>query len=140
MGSSPRQRLSAAQRRKAALGLHLAGVDFRTIAEQAGYASASAARTAVDRAIEESIAREKADIDEYRVTAVMRYDRLQAAFWARAVTEKDPKSADIVLKCMAGRDRITGVIAPTHINIDAQRLGDEILALLNGEDADGDGA
>lgn len=140
MGSSPQQRLTAAQRRKQAFGLYLAGVDFPTIATQAGYASATAARTAIDRALAESLAREHSDIDEQRTLAVMQYNRIQAAWWGKAVAEKDPKAALILLRCMAQRDRITGVIAPTHVNIDAARLGEEILAMVNdGEDQDGDG-
>lgn len=133
MGSSPRQRLTAAQRRKQAFGLYLAGVDFPTIATQAGYASAAAARTAIERALKDSLAREHADIDEQRTLAVMQYNRIQAAWWGKAVAEKDPKAAIVLLRCMAQRDRITGVIAPTHVNIDAQRLGDEILALMRAE-------
>lgn len=140
MGSSPKQRLTAAQRRKQALALHLAGVDFPTIAAQAGYASASAARTAVDRALADSLAREHADIDAQRTTAVMQYNRLQAAYWGDAVTKKDPKAALIVLRCMKQRDHITGVLAPTHVNIDAQKLGDQIIAILEGqEEQDADG-
>lgn len=134
MGSSPQQRLTAAQRRKQAFSLYLAGVDFPTIATQVGYASATAARTAVDRALADSLAREHTEIDEQRTLAVMQYNRLQAAWWAKAVTEKDPKAALVVLRCMAQRDRITGVIAPTHVNIDAQRLGDQILTFVRAEE------
>lgn len=140
MGSSPQQRLTAAQRRKTAFGLYLAGVDFPTIATQAGYATATAARTAVDRALKDSLAREHANIDEQRTLAVMQYNRIQAAWWAKAVTEKDPKAALILLRCMAQRDRITGVIAPTHVNIDAIRLGEDLLAMVDdgeGQDAAG---
>ncbi|WP_328427895.1 hypothetical protein [Streptomyces sp. NBC_00443] len=115
MGSSPRQRLTAAQRRKQALGLQLAGVDLRTIADQVGYADASAAKKAIDRAIEESIARDKDDVDALRRAEVMRYDRLQAAFWSPAVKDRDKKAADIVLKCIAGRERLQGLAAPAKV-------------------------
>lgn len=139
MGASDRQRLSAAARRKQALQLQLAGVDLRTIAEQVGYADASAAKKAIDRAITESIAREKADLDAIRSLEVMRYDRLQATFWTKAVKDKDVKAAAVVLKCMQGRERLQGTAAPTRINVDAQRLGDEIIALLDqGEAGDDD--
>lgn len=136
MGASDRQRLTAAARRKQALQLQLAGVDLRTIAEQVGYADASAAKKAIDRAITESIAREKADLDAIRSLEVMRYDRLQATFWTKAVKDKDVKAAAVVLKCMQGRERLQGTAAPTRINVDAQRLGDQIMQLLNGEDDD----
>ncbi|WP_051854718.1 hypothetical protein [Streptomyces sp. NRRL B-1347] len=136
MGASGRQRLSAVERRKNALQLQLAGVDLRTIAEQVGYADASAAKKAIDRAIADSISRDKEDIDSLRRDEIMRYNRLQAAFWSRAVTDKNPKAADIVLKCIAGRERLRGLQAPTQINVDAQKLGNEILALLDGGDDD----
>ncbi|MFE7627496.1 hypothetical protein, partial [Streptomyces sp. NPDC057509] len=106
------QRLTAAERRKKALALQLAGVDLRTIADQVGYADASAAKKGIDRAIEESIARERSDIDELRRREVMRLDWLQAAFWTPAVKDRDKKAADIVLKCIAARDRLQGLAAP----------------------------
>lgn len=175
MGSSPRQRLSAAQRRRRAVELQAAGVDLRTIAEEVGYANAGSAKRAIDReirdsaererrkkaqalflagldlrsiaeqleyddpallreeidlAIEECITREHASIDRLRLDEILRYDRLQAAFWTKAVKNKDPKAADVVLRCIAGRERLRGLQAPTRVNLDAQRLGDEIIALL----------
>ncbi|CAL9612133.1 hypothetical protein SUDANB1_05648 [Streptomyces sp. enrichment culture] len=134
MPSSPRQRLSAAERRKQALQLWIAGVDLRTIADRVGYADQSAAKKAVDTAVRESIAREQADVDELRRLEVLRLDRLQAAFWPAAIKDKDRKAADVVLRCIAQRSKLTGVEAPRRINIDAQKLGDEILAMLDDED------
>ncbi len=135
MGISPRQRKSAVARRKEALQMHLAGVDYKTIAERAGFADASHAKKAVDEAIQESIARTERDIDELRRSELLRYDRLQAAHWVSAV-KGDHKSSKIVLECLKGRERLLGLAAPTRINIEAQRLGDEILALLE-DTADG---
>lgn len=180
MGASPRQRLSAAQRRRRAVELQAAGVDLRTIAEEVGYANAGSAKRAIDReiqdsadrerrkkaqalflagldlrtiaeqleyddptvlraeidkAIEESITREHATIDQLRLDEILRYDRLQAAFWSKAIQKKDPKAADVVLRCIAGRERLRGLQAPTRVNLDAQRLGDEIISLLTDGDA-----
>lgn len=135
MGASPRQRMSAVERRIQALQLHLAAVDYRTIAKQVGYADASAARRAIERAIEESITRGQEDIDAIRLREVMRYNRLQAAHWGKAI-KGDTKASDVVLKCMQGRERLQGLAAPKRINVEAEKLGDEILAIL----ADGDGA
>lgn len=180
MGASPRQRLTAAQRRRQAVKLQLSGADLRTIAEQVGYANASSAKKAIDReiresaererrkkaqalflagvdirsigeqlqyedlialrkeidlAIEESIAREHASIDELRRDEIMRYNRLQSAFWTKAIKDKNTKAADVVLRCIAGRERLQGLQAPTRVNLDAQRLGDQIIALLT-DDAD----
>jgi hypothetical protein len=135
MGASPKQRMSAVERRIQALQLHLAGVDYRTVAKQVGYADGAAAQKAVDRAIEESIARGHEDIDTIRTREVLRYNRLQAAHWGKAV-KGDTKASEIVLKCMAGRERLLDLAAPKKINIQAQQLGDEILAVLS--DAAGD--
>lgn len=179
MGASPRQRLSAAQRRRRAAELQAAGLDLRSIADQVGYATASSAKRAIDReikesaererrkkaqalflagvdlrsigeqldyedlkelreeidrAIEESIAQEHAGIDKLRRDEVMRYSRLQSAFWTKAIKDKDVRAADIVLRCIAGRERLQGLQAPTRVNLDAQRLGDEIIALLTDDD------
>ncbi|NEC03425.1 hypothetical protein [Streptomyces anulatus] len=134
MGASPRQRMSAVERRIQALQLHLAGVDYRTIAKQVGYADGAAAQKGIDRAIEESIARGEEDTDT-RTREVMRYNRLQAAHWGKAV-KGDTKASDVVLKCMQGRERLLGLAAPKRINIDAQQLGDEILAILGEVAAD----
>jgi hypothetical protein len=132
MPASPRQRLTAAERRKQALQAFLAGMDLRTIAQSVGYADGSAAKKAIDKAIEESIAREQADIDALRQVEVLRYDRLQAAWWAAAVGKnRDTGAAKIVLECIKGRSRLTGVEAPRRINLDAQKLGDEILAIMD---------
>lgn len=136
MAASPRQRLSAVERRTQALQMCLAGVDLRTIAKQIGYADASATKKAIDRAIADSIARGEEDIDEVRSRQLMRYDRLQAAHWGKAI-KGDTKASDIVLKCMAGRERLQGLAAPKRLNIEAQKLGDEILALLSDGDAPG---
>ncbi|MFF3096799.1 hypothetical protein [Streptomyces cyaneofuscatus] len=136
MPASPRQRMSAVERRIQALQLHLAGVDYRTIAKQVGYADGAAAQKAVDRAIEESIARGQEDTDTIRTREVLRYNRLQAAHWGKAV-KGDVKASGVVLQCMAGRERLLGLAAPKKINIEAQQLGDEILAII-GEAAAGD--
>jgi hypothetical protein len=119
-GKSPRQRLTATERRRQALGLYLAGVDLGTIAQQVGYSNASNCHRAIRQAIEESTVREQLaktenDIDDARRLAILRYDRLQAAYWGAAVKDKDPKAAQIVLKAMAARDRLTGVEAPRKI-------------------------
>ncbi|AXE76032.1 hypothetical protein [Streptomyces atratus] len=115
-GSSPRQQRTAAERREQAFALQLAGADLRTIAKSVGYANAAAAKAAIDRAIEESITREHLDnIDQLRRIEVMRLDRLQAAFWPKALKDRDKKAADIVLKCISGRDRLQGLAAPVKV-------------------------
>ncbi|MEC3995008.1 hypothetical protein VSR01_16305 [Actinacidiphila sp. DG2A-62] len=141
MPPSQRQKKNTAEGRREALQLHLAGIDLATIAKQLHYADASAAKKAIDRAFEESIDRAHADIDELRRKAIARYDRMQSAFWGKAV-KGDPKAADIVLRIMRDRGRIEGTEVPTRINVDAQRLGEEIMGIigdLGGGGSDGTG-
>ncbi|EMF20399.1 hypothetical protein H114_32689 [Streptomyces gancidicus BKS 13-15] len=119
-GKTPKQRLTAAERRRQALGLYIAGVDLATIAQQVGYANASNAYRAIRQAIDESnareaLAREEAAIDDLRRLEIMRADRLQAAFWGAAVKDKDPRAANIVLKCMKVRDDMQGLSAPRKL-------------------------
>jgi len=133
-GKSERQRLTAAERRRQALGLYLAGVDLGTIAQQVGYANASNAHRAIKQAIDESSVREQlerteAAIDDQRRLALMRYDRLQAAFWGEAVKEKNRHAAAVVLKCMAARDRLTGVEAPRKIEHSGEVTTYEIIGV-----------
>ncbi|MBP5930471.1 hypothetical protein [Streptomyces scabiei] len=140
MGASKAQRAAAARKRAQATALRIAGVDWATIADRVGYASPGAACTAVSEALKANLREQTENVEELRVLTVARYDRLQAAFWPLAIQEKDKKAADIVLKCLAGRADVEGTKAPTRVNVEAQRLGDEIMALLEGDDGGaGDG-
>ncbi|WP_327713720.1 hypothetical protein OG912_38160 (plasmid) [Streptomyces sp. NBC_00464] len=67
----------------------------------------------------------------------MRYHRLQAAHWGKAI-KGDTKASDIVLKCMQGTERLQDLVSPKRISIDAQKLGDDILALLADDGAGND--
>ncbi|MEU5834490.1 hypothetical protein ABZ820_12570 [Streptomyces diacarni] len=137
MAASKAQRAAAAKKRAQAVALRIAGMDWATIAERTGYRSAGAACTAVTEAMKANLHEQAHNAEELRALTVMRYDRLQAAYWPDAL-KGDKKAADVVLKCLAGRARIEGTEAPTRLNVDAQKLGDEILALL--DDHGGDGA
>lgn len=138
MAASKAQRAAAAKKRTQAIALRIAGVDWATIADRVGYRSAGAACTAVKEAMEANLKEQDAGADELRALTVMRYDRLQAAYWSDAV-KGDKKAADVVLKCLAGRAKVEGTEAPTRLNVEAQRLGDEILALLGEEAGDAGG-
>jgi len=136
MAASKAQRAAAAKKRTQAIALRIAGMDWATIAERTGYRSAGAACTAVTEAMKANLKEQAHNAEELRALTVMRYDRLQAAYWADAL-KGDKKAADVVLKCLAGRARIEGTEAPTRLNVDAQKLGDEILALLDDDGGDG---
>ncbi|MGJ5693023.1 hypothetical protein ACM6RM_07600, partial [Streptomyces pratensis] len=84
--------------------------------------------TAVSEALKANLREQRDNVDELRALTVARYDRLQAAFWPLAIQEKDKKAADV-----------EGTKAPTRLNVEAQKLGDEIMAMLEGGDDDGPG-
>lgn len=136
MGASKAQRATAAKKRAQATALRLAGVDWATIAERVGYKSAGAACTAVNEALKANLREQNQNVEELRALGLAKVQRLQAAFWPAAIQDKDPKAAKIVLECLRHEARLQGTEAPTRLNIEAQRLGDEILALLQDDDGD----
>ncbi|MFB7496074.1 hypothetical protein ACFC09_15505 [Streptomyces sp. NPDC056161] len=130
MGASKAQRATAAKKRAQATQLRVAGVDWATIAERVGYRSAGAACTAVNEALKANLREQDQSVDELRAIGLAKVNRLQAAFWPAAIQDKDPKAARVVLECIRQEARFQGTEAPTRVNLEAQRLGDEILALL----------
>ncbi|MFJ8852352.1 hypothetical protein [Streptomyces sp. NPDC102437] len=115
MGASKAQRAAAAKKRTQATTLRLAGMDWATIADRVGYASPGAACTAVNEALKANLREQTENVEELRALNVARYDRLQAAFWSLAIQDKDKKAADVVLKCIAGRERLQGLAAPAKV-------------------------
>jgi hypothetical protein len=130
MPASRAQQAATADRRAKAIAMRIAGADWQTIANTLDYSGRAAAHKDVTRALEANRKREAEAVETLRQWTVMRYDRLQAAFWPKAL-KGDVKAAEVVLKCLAGRAKIEGVEAPTRVNIEAQKLGDEIIALIN---------
>jgi hypothetical protein len=112
MPASKAQSAKAADKRKRAVALRLAGMDWQAVADQTGYASPGAACTAVNEALKVNLREQNEVVEELRAVEIARYDRLQAAFWPKAIGEKDPKAAEVVLKCIAGRNKLTGTEAP----------------------------
>lgn len=112
MPASKAQRAAAADKRKKAVALRLAGMDWQSIADQTGYASPGAACTAVTEALKVNLAEQNEVVEELRAVELARYDRLQAAFWPKAIGDKDPKAAEVVLKCIAGRNKLNGTEMP----------------------------
>lgn len=131
MGISKAQKLAATERLNAAVALALSGMDWATIAERAGYSNAGAAWNAVDRALKKAAAEQTELVDRHRQVTVMRYDRLQAAYWADAL-RGDVKAAQIVLKCMQGRARAQGVEAPVKL----EHAGQIVTYQIEGVDLD----
>ncbi|MET9818313.1 hypothetical protein [Streptomyces sp. NPDC006355] len=133
MGASKAQRAAAAKKRAQATQLRIAGMEWAAIAERVGYASPGAACTAVSEALKANLQQQDQNVDELRALGLAKVNRLQAAFWTDAIVEKDPKAAKIVLECIRQEARFQGTEAPTRVNVEAQRLADEILAVFDGE-------
>jgi hypothetical protein len=137
MGASKAQRAAAAEKRAKATQLRIAGMDWAAIAKRVGYASPGAACTAVGEALKANLREQNQSVEELRALGVAKVNRLQAAFWTDAVVEKDIKAGRLVLDCIKQEARFQGTEAPTRVNVEAQRLADEILAALEGDDGGG---
>jgi len=135
MPASKAQQAATAERRAQAIAMRTAGVDWQTITDRLGYKDRNTACKDVRRALAAARKEEAEEVETLKQMTVLRYDRLQAAFWPKAL-KGDAKAADVIIKCLAGRAKIEGTEAPVRVNVDAQRLGDEILELIRSASAD----
>jgi hypothetical protein len=118
MATSKAQKAATSERRKQAIALRIAGMDWQTIADRLAYADRGAACKDVSRALKKNLKEEGEQADLLRHMTVQRYDRLQSAYWAQAL-KGDARAADIVLKCLAGRSKIEGTEAPNKLAVSA---------------------
>ncbi|SEF34380.1 hypothetical protein SAMN05421837_107351 [Amycolatopsis pretoriensis] len=106
MAASEEQRAKTAERRRRAVAMRFAGVDYETIAERLGYAGRAAACKDIQRALAPNIAEDAAPAtDEQRALELMRLDRLQAAAWP-AVLKGDLRAIDTVVRIISTRAKI----------------------------------
>lgn len=129
MGTSKAKQAQVAARRAKAIQLRLAGMDWQSIADRLDYSDRGAACKDVTRALKKHQAEEADQVALLRHVTVQRLDRLQAAYWPKAL-QGDIKAAELVRKVIMDRARIEGTEAPTRVSVEAQQLGDEIAALL----------
>jgi hypothetical protein len=116
MPASPAQRALTAARREKAIALHLAGVDHESIATQLGYSHRTAVSTDIARALADNRRRLDLRVDELRVIETMRYDRIQAAIWARCLAgELD--AIDRFLAVSRERKALWGVNASVKVDL-----------------------
>jgi hypothetical protein len=141
MPASKAQRAATAERRKKAIALRLAGLDYQAIADQLGYADRAAAWIDIDRALKANLKAEAEQVEMLRYTTGLRLDRLQAALWPKAV-KGDTKAADTCLRIIQQRCKLEGVEAPTQIalqhrlEMEAQVVADAVAAALDALDLD----
>lgn len=104
------KKLSAAEKRRYALELRIAGADYDQIAKLVGWRSKSSAWEAVDRALREL---EKESAEQVRELELARLDKLLARWWPRAL-ERDKDAVDRVLAIQRQRLRLLpGLEAPS---------------------------
>ncbi|HQW74851.1 MAG TPA: hypothetical protein PLG46_12230 [Ornithinibacter sp.] len=120
----PTEEQLATERR--VLELRRAGVDYRTIAQQVGYANPSSAKRAVDRALARAVT---PVADEVRVLEADRLDRLQLAHWRKAL-QGDPVATRIVLDIMCRRAELLGLDHRHGMAERAQRLNEAQAVIL----------
>ena len=101
-----------------ALALHLAGATDTQIAKQLGFDSAATARSSWERALADTVSTE--DRDKARRTELARLDRLQQAWWSKAINPESSEqgtASRMVLSFMERRARMLGLDAPTRIDV-----------------------
>ena len=121
MPASRAQQAKTAERRRQAIAMALAGADWDTIADRLGYASRGAAHTDVTRAMEKAAAEATRDADMLRHVELARIDRIQVAYWPRAlggrqpdggaIAPPDPDAAKVVQWCIDRRCKLLGLDA-----------------------------
>ncbi len=99
-------------RRIQALTYRLAGYSLEQIASQMGTTPNNITRW-LDDVLEKTASR---NADRMRELENLRMDRLQAAYWTKAL-EGDEKSANMIMKISQHRSRINGLYAPTKIEM-----------------------
>lgn len=135
MSASKAQQAATAERRKKAIALKLAGLDYQAIADQLGYSDRAAAYVDIDRALKKNLAEEAEQVELLRHIAVQQLNRLQAAVWTKAV-KGDTRAAETALRVITQRCKLQGVEAPTQIalehriDLESQLVADALAAAL----------
>lgn len=114
-------------RELAVVELRRTGETWDRIARAIGYANAGGAYKAYKRAIVRTL---QQPTDELRDIEIDRLDRLQRAYWKKAI-DGDLKSADFVLKVINKRGEFLGLDAP-------QKIQAEVITYDGNGDIDGD--
>lgn len=101
------------QKRRDAIALRNSGATLQQIADTVGYANRGGASRAIAEGLRDAL--HEAGSEEVRALELGRIDRLQLAWWDRALGlagDPDDTAAGIVLKCIALRAKLTGLEAP----------------------------
>lgn len=142
MSASKAQRAASAERRKNAIQMVLAGLDYETIAERLHYASRGAAHTDVDRALAASLADLKKEAANLREVQARRYHRLLAAVWPKALKAEGKDQLKAVETAARLVDRVVklyGLAEPDRLDLDVTGAitAEDLMEIINHAPDDG---
>ncbi|MFK0063362.1 hypothetical protein ACIQTN_29555 [Streptomyces werraensis] len=131
MSASKAKRAQVAERRTKAIAMVLAGVDYDTIAERLGYASRGAAHTDVDRALSANLTNLKDKAQQLREVQAMRYQRLLAAVWPKAL-KGDLKAVETAARLVDRVVKLWGLAEPDKLDLDVTGsiTAEDLLAIV----------
>ena len=109
------KRANAAERRRKAVALRIAGATYEQIGRELGITS-QAAWKHVTVALADVRQKTAEDADILRVTELSRLDAAQASIWPRVV-QGDNQAIDRFLRISKRRGEITGIDAPTKTDL-----------------------
>ena len=110
---SQEKKLAALEKRKQALQLAIAGVDYQTIADRVGYNSRQAAHAAVKSALVETL---RPPSDELRQMQLTRLDEMIKYLWSQ-VSKGNYNAVDRIIKIEERRAKLLGLDAPTKTDL-----------------------
>ncbi|MFE4329643.1 hypothetical protein ACFRQM_09325 [Streptomyces sp. NPDC056831] len=140
MSASKAKRAQVAERRKNAIQMVLAGLDYETIAERLGYASRGAAHTDVDRALTANITDLKKEAGTLREVQARRYHRLLTAVWPKAL-KGDLKAVETASRLTDRVVKLYGLAEPDKLDLDVtgQITAEDLMEIIrNAPDDDAD--
>ncbi|MEW2633357.1 hypothetical protein AB0903_17295 [Streptomyces sp. NPDC048389] len=140
MSASKAKRAQVAERRKNAIQMVLAGLDYETIAERLGYASRGAAHTDVDRALRANLADLKTEAGTLREVQARRYHRLLAAVWPKAL-KGDLRAVETAAKLTDRVVKLYGLAEPDKLDLDVtgQVTAEDLMEIIRNAPAGDDG-
>lgn len=139
MPASKAQRVKTAERRKNAVALRLAGVDWETIAAQLKYASRGAAYTDVQRALEQQQTELRENVATLRHVTNLRLERLLQAVFGLAI-RGDLKAMEQARGLIADQRKLNGLDEPTRHQVVTLGAVEAAIAELEGQLGDNDPA
>ncbi len=123
--------VEAADRRRRAVALALAGLPYSAIATEVGYANKGTAHRAVWQALHEQA---EDDVRALRTLEDARLDRLWQRWWPVALRAYDPQgleATDRLLRIAERRARLFGLDAPRRVAVQTEdKMDAEIEALI----------